>query len=104
MKEISVSELKRKIDSGENYQLIDVREPYEADICTMGGELIPMGMVMDSLDKVRKDVPVYVHCRSGKRSAAIVQALEANGYSDVYNVAGGILAWADEIDPAMPKY
>lgn len=104
MKEISVSELKKKIDAGENYQLVDVRESYEADICSMGGELIPMGEILDSLDKIRKDVPVYVHCRSGKRSAAIVQTLESQGYTNVYNVSGGILAWADEIDPSMPKY
>jgi rhodanese-related sulfurtransferase len=104
MKEISVSELKQKMDNKENFQLIDVREDYEVEIAQIGGLHIPMGSVLDNLEKIRKDVPVYVHCRSGKRSGAICDALEANGYTNVYNVAGGILAWSDEIDSSLPKY
>lgn len=104
MKEISVRELKAKIDANENFQLIDVREDYEVEIAHIGGLHIKMGDVMDNLDKIKKDIPVYVHCRSGKRSAAICQALESAGYTNVANVAGGILAWADEVDPTMSKY
>ena len=104
MKEISVQELKSKMDNQEPFQLIDVREEHENDICTLGGELIPMGEIMDNTDKIKKDVPVIIHCRSGKRSAAIINALEMQGYDNLYNLKGGILAWADEIDPSMQKY
>lgn len=91
-------------DSGEAHQLIDVREAYEVEIANIGGEHIPMGSVMTSLDKISKDQKVVVHCRSGARSAAIVQNLEKNGYTNVYNLKGGILAWAREIDQDMPTY
>lgn len=105
MKSVTVSELKKKFDNKENFQLIDVREAYEAEICTLGGELIPMGEVMMHVDQIKRDIPVIVHCRSGKRSASVINALEAqHGYTNLYNLEGGILAWADEIDPAMSKY
>jgi sulfur-carrier protein adenylyltransferase/sulfurtransferase len=103
MKEISVKELKEKLDKKEDIQLIDVREIHEAEVSHIGGELIPMGEVMDNIDKISTDKPVIVHCRSGKRSAAIVDALERHGFNNVYNLKGGILAWADEIDPSMPR-
>ena len=105
MKEISVTELKAKMDAKENIQIIDVREPYEAEICEIGGLLIPMGDVMENADKIKKDIPVIVHCRSGKRSATVINALETQfGYTNLYNLKGGILAWADEIDTNMSKY
>jgi len=104
MKEISVSDLKQMKDAKEDFQLIDVREPYEAEICEIGGELIPMGEVMDNLDKISKTKKVVIHCRSGKRSGAIVQALEAKGFTNLYNLKGGILAYADEIDSDLTKY
>jgi rhodanese-related sulfurtransferase len=105
MKEISVKELKSKLDAKENIQVSDVREPYEAEICTIGGELIPMGDIKENADKIKKDIPVIVHCRSGKRSAAVIQALEQNfGYTNLYNLQGGILAWADKIDTNISKY
>ena len=104
MKEITAAELKRIMDAKEEFQLIDVREEYETDIASIGGELIPMGDVMDNLDKISKDKKVVVYCRSGNRSGVITQALEAQGYKNIYNLKGGILSWADEIDPSMPKY
>ncbi len=104
MQELTVQELKKLKDAKADFQLIDVREPHETEIATIGGELIPMGEVLDNLDKISKDKQVVVYCRSGKRSASIVNALEQRGYSKVYNLAGGILAWADAIDPAMTKY
>ena len=105
MKEISVQELKSRLDSKEDLQIIDVREPYEAEICSMGGELIPMGEVLENVNKIRKDIPVVVHCRSGKRSAAVIQALESqHGFSNLINLEGGILAWADQIDTSLAKY
>jgi rhodanese-related sulfurtransferase len=105
MKEITVQELKLMMDAKEDFRLIDVREQYEHDTCQIGGELIPMGEVMDNIDKITKDKKVIVHCRSGKRSATIVQMLEnEHGYKNLYNLKGGILAWADEIDNSMAKY
>lgn len=91
-------------DSGEAHQLIDVRETYEIEIANIGGESIPMNAVMSNLDKIAKDKKVIVHCRSGARSAAIVQNLEKNGFTNVYNLKGGILAWAREIDTNLPSY
>ena len=105
MKEITVQELKAMQDRKEDFQLIDVREEYEFDICQIGGDLIPMGEVAENLDKISKIKKVVVHCRSGKRSASVVQMLEQqHGYTNLYNLKGGIMAWADEIDPTLAKY
>ncbi|MCZ8356043.1 MAG: rhodanese-like domain-containing protein [Cyclobacteriaceae bacterium] len=105
MKEISVQELKQLMDSKADFQLIDVREPHEVDICEIGGELIPMHDVPHNLDKISKDKQVVVHCRSGGRSGQIIQFLEKNhGFTNLYNLKGGILAWAREIDTSMPTY
>ncbi len=104
MKEITVSELKKLKDSNADFQLIDVREEHELEICEIGGLHIPMGEVMDNLDKISKDKQVVIHCRSGARSGAICQALEANGYTNAYNLKGGIIAWSTEIDSSITKY
>lgn len=105
MKEISVKELVELKESGADFQLIDVRETYEADIAQMGGELIPMGSVPQNVDKFSKDKKVIVHCRSGKRSGDVIQWLEANhNFDNLYNLRGGILAWSDEVDNSINKY
>jgi len=105
MKEKTVLELKAMLDAKEDFQLIDVREEHEFEICNLKGELIPMGEVHDSVTKISKDKPVIIHCRSGARSGNVCNYLEQNfGYSNLYNLKGGILAWADQIDPSMPKY
>ncbi|MHA7102820.1 rhodanese-like domain-containing protein [Roseivirga pacifica] len=105
MKEITVKELKKLKDEGADFQLIDVREPNEAEIAAIDGELIPMNSVPQNVEKFSKDKQVVVHCRSGKRSGDVISWLEANhGYKNLYNLKGGILAWADEIDPNMMKY
>lgn len=105
MQEITVKELKSMMDTKEDFQLIDVREQHEYDICHIGGELIPMGEVMDNIDKITKDKKVIVQCRSGKRSATVIQTLEnEHGFKNLYNLKGGILAWADEIDNSITKY
>lgn len=102
MKEISASDLRHMRERGEALQLIDVREPEEADLCSIGGELIPMGEVVDRLDEVRKDVPVVIHCRSGARSAAVIDALSSRyGFDNLINLRGGILAWAREVDTTL---
>lgn len=105
MKEVTVQELKELKDSGADFQLIDVREPHEFDICDLGGELIPQGEIPASVDKIDRNKKVIIHCRSGARSGNMVQWLEKNhGFTNLYNLKGGILAWAKEIDPEMPTY
>lgn len=105
MKEVTVQELKRMRDNNEAHQLIDVREPHEAEIAAIGGQLIPMGEILQHVDEIAKDKPVIIHCRSGARSASVVQALEKqHGFTNLYNLKGGILAWAREIDPSLPTY
>lgn len=105
MQEVTASELKKMKDANEDFQLIDVREPHEADICEIGGMLIPMGEIMDHVDEIAKDKKVIVHCRSGKRSTTVIQALESEqGFTNLYNLKGGILAYADEIDSSLAKY
>lgn len=105
MKEINVQELKQLRDQGADFQLIDVREQHEFEICNLNGVLIPMGEVPDRVSEISKDKQVVIHCRSGARSGNIVTYLEKNhGYTNLANLAGGILAWADEIDTSMTKY
>jgi len=102
--QITVRELKRRIDAGDDVQLIDVREPYEYQIAQMGGKLIPQNDVPNRLGEIDRDREVIVHCRSGARSQRIAEFLKQAGYANVSNVAGGILAWSEEIDPKVPKY
>lgn len=98
MKEITVKELKELIDNKKDFQLIDVREQHEFDEANLNGELIPMGDVLNNVDKISKDKQVVVHCRSGKRSATVISALESqHGFTNLYNLQGGILAYIDEI-------
>ena len=104
MKEISVQELKEKMDNHEDFQLIDVREDFEYETSNIGGTLIPLGGILIEADRVEKDKPVVVMCRSGKRSAAAIMQLEQQGYTNLYNLRGGILAWAEDIDPNMSVY
>lgn len=98
MKEITPQELKQLIDEKKDFQLIDVREEYEFDEVNMKGQLIPMGEIMDNIDKISKDKQVVIHCRSGKRSATVINALEAqHGFTNLYNLKGGILAYIEEV-------
>lgn len=104
MQEITVQELKDKLDNGEDFQLIDVREDFEYETSNIGGQLIPLGGILIEADKISKDKPVVIMCRSGKRSAAAIAQLEQLGYNNLSNLQGGILAWASEIDPDMQVY
>ncbi len=105
MKEVTVSELNSMLKKGETFQLIDVREPWEAEICSIGAESIPLGEVMNRVDEIKKDIPVVVHCRSGARSANIINVLEMQlGFTNLHNLKGGILAWANEIDESLEQY
>ena len=104
MEEITVEELKRKIDNGEDFQLIDVRETFEYEVSNLGGENIPLSGIMIESDKIATDKPVIVQCRSGKRSAAAIAQLQTLGFDNLYNLEGGILAWKEKFDPNMPVY
>ncbi len=102
--QITVKELKGRLDAGEDVQLIDVREPYEYQIAQIGGKLIPQNDIPKRLAEIDRDREVIVHCRSGARSQRIAEFLQQSGYPKVANLAGGILAWSDEIDPKVQKY
>ena len=106
--QISVRDLKTKLDKREtnndNFLLLDVREPYEYQIAQIGGYLIPQNDVQNRLSELDKSREIVVHCRSGARSQKIAEFLKDQGYQKVSNVAGGILAWSDEIDPSVQKY
>ena len=104
--QISVQDLKRKQDAGENFFLLDVREPHEVPIASLGAPLIPVGSLEGRLSEipVGKDAEIVVHCRSGARSQKAALILKNAGFTHVENLAGGILEWADKIDLTMPKY
>lgn len=94
MKLITPQELNSWIESGKEHQLIDVRESYEIANSTMGGYSIPMEMIPGRLDEVRLDIPVVIHCQSGRRSEAVVRWIESKRDSDnLYSLQGGIVAW-----------
>ncbi len=102
MKSLNVNELKEMIDNKEDYQLIDVRELHEFENANIQGILIPMGEVPARYEEISKDKKVIIHCRSGARSANAISFLEQNfGYTNLYNLEGGIIAWANEIDDSL---
>ena len=102
--EIQVEELKRRQDAGEDVFVLDVREPHEYQICNIGGHLIPLGDLPKRVHELDSSREIVAHCRSGARSAKAVNFLRQAGFRKVHNLAGGILAWADRVDPKMPKY
>ena len=103
--EIEVTEVKQKLDRGDNFVLIDVREPHEYQICNIpGAKLIPLGEIGKRLDELDKSADIVIHCKSGMRSARACGILKAAGFEHVRNMKGGILAWSDRVDPSVPKY
>jgi len=102
--EIQAEELKRRLDAGEDVFVLDVREPHEYQICNIGGYLIPLGDLPKRVHELDSSREIVAHCRSGVRSAKAVDFLRQAGFRKVHNLAGGILAWADRVDPKMPKY
>jgi sulfur-carrier protein adenylyltransferase/sulfurtransferase len=102
--EMQVEELKRRLDAGENLFVLDVREPHEYQICNIGGHLIPLGDLPQRMNELDSSREIVAHCRSGVRSAKAVGFLQQAGFKKVHNLAGGILAWADRVDPKVPKY
>jgi molybdopterin/thiamine biosynthesis adenylyltransferase/rhodanese-related sulfurtransferase len=103
--EITVEELKSKLSSGEKVTLIDVREQFEWDIARIpGAKLIPLGDLHSRMSELDSADTIYLQCKSGVRSATAARELQRAGFSKLLNVQGGILAWADRIDPSVPKY
>ena len=104
MKEVTVQELKDMLDRNDEFQLIDVREPFEYEVSNLNGVNIPLAGIVIEADKLDRDKPVIIQCRSGKRSAQAVMLLEQQGFDNLANLKGGILAWKEEIDPELDVY
>ena len=103
--EIDPVAVKARLDSGEDFQLIDVREPQEYQICNIPqARLIPLGELPKRLHELDWSRPIVVHGKTGGRSAKAADLLRQNGFTGVLNMTGGILAWSDKVDPAVPKY
>jgi len=102
--EIQPEELKAKLDAGEDVFILDVREPHEYQICNLNGYLIPLGELPKRAHELDSSREIVAHCRSGVRSAKAVTFLQQAGFRKVKNLAGGILAWSDKVDPSVPKY
>jgi len=101
---ITVDELKRRRDAGDDLFVLDVREPHEYQICNLGGYLIPLNDLPSRVSELDSSREIVAHCRSGVRSAKACEFLRQAGFTKVKNLTGGILAWADKVDPSMPKY
>jgi len=101
---ISVEALKKKLDAKADVFILDVREPHEYQICNLKGYLIPLGDLAKRVNELDTSREIVAHCKMGGRSAKAVSFLRRAGFTKVYNLTGGILAWADRIDPKMPKY
>jgi len=106
IEEISATDLKRRLDAGDDIQLIDVRQPDEWAFAKIeGAKLIPLGELMNRRDEIDESRETVIHCKSGMRSARAVQVLQQAGYKgDIKNLKGGITAWSNEVDPKVPKY
>ncbi len=102
--QMTVQELKRRMDLGDDLFILDVREPFEYQIANLGGKLIPQNDVPQRLGEIDREREIVVQCKSGGRSQRIAEFLHQAGYAKVSNLAGGITAWANEIDPKVPKY
>ena len=102
---MTVEELKARIESGSPFVLLDVRERFEWDIARLdGARLIPLGELHSRMSELDSADEIVIHCKSGVRSAKALRQLQKAGFSKLYNVDGGILAWSDRVDPSVPKY
>lgn len=106
MQEISATELKNRIDAGEDIQLIDVRQPDEYAFAKIpGAKLIPLGAIIQRMGEIDETRETVIHCKMGGRSARAIEALQRAGFKgNLSNLKGGITAWSDEVDPKVPKY
>ena len=106
MRQVTASDLKTEMDAGADIQLIDVRQPDEYDFARIeGARLIPLGEILARMSEIDPDRDTVVYCKMGGRSAHAVDALERSGFKgNLRNLAGGITAWSNEVDPTVPKY
>jgi len=106
MDEITATELKQRLDQGDDIQIIDVREPHEYEIGQIpNSQLIPLGQVLNRMNEIDSDRETVVHCKMGGRSAKAIEALQRSGFpGKLINLKGGITAWSNEVDPSVPKY
>ena len=106
MEEITATELKAKIDAGEDFQLIDVRQPDEYAFAKIeGAKLIPLGDILRRMDELDPTREAVIQCKMGGRSARAIEALQQSGYKGTLkNLVGGITAWSNDVDPKVPKY
>jgi adenylyltransferase/sulfurtransferase len=101
---ISARELKARLDRREDILVLDVREPHEYQICNIGGRLVPLAELPKRLGELERDREIVVHCKSGARSEKAIEMMRNAGFQNVKNLTGGILAWAEQVDPSMTKY
>jgi sulfur-carrier protein adenylyltransferase/sulfurtransferase len=106
VEEISATDLKRRMDAGEDIQLIDVRQPEEWSFSKIeGAKLIPLGEILKRMDEIDQNRETVIHCKAGMRSAQAVQALQRAGFKgELKNLKGGITAWSNDVDPSVLKY
>ncbi len=106
MEEITATELKGRLDRGDDLQIIDVREPNEYEAARIeGAKLIPLGQVVSRMDEIDAGRETVVHCKLGGRSAKAIEALQRAGFKGrLVNLKGGITAWSNDVDPSVPKY
>ena len=102
--DVTPKEVKTKLDRGDSFVLLDVRQESEFEICNIGGKLIPLDQLADRMNELNAHDEIIVHCKMGGRSAKAVQMLRDSGFNNVHNMRGGITAWSEQIDPNVPKY
>jgi adenylyltransferase/sulfurtransferase len=106
MQEITATDLKQRLDNGDDIQIVDVREPNEVAIASIPNTVhIPLGQVVNRMDEIDPNRETVVHCKGGVRSAKAIEALQRSGFKgNLVNLKGGITAWSNEVDPSVPKY
>jgi adenylyltransferase/sulfurtransferase len=102
--QITPVDLKRRLDAGEDVFVLDVREPHEYQIVNIGAPLIPLGDLPNRLGELDANREIVIHCKTGGRSQRAAEFLQKSGFKNVSNLAGGITAWATDVDPKLPKY
>ena len=106
MPEITATELKQRLDNGEDIQIVDVRESFEVAIAKIPDTVhIPLGEVVNRMAEIDPNRETVVHCKGGVRSAKAIEALKRSGFTgNLINLKGGIMAWSNDVDPTVPKY
>lgn len=105
IRQVSPTELKERLQSGETFQLIDIREPWEHAIVALPSKLIPKEKLLAEVSLISRQIPAIIYCRSGVRSSDAIRILQKkHGFENLYNLDGGILGWVDQMEPTLPKY